>query len=56
MIVGCCFEINFPFNHWSEISKSHGIVVHVIGSAHTEIAAPEILLPLAIAFSLFTVH
>ena len=41
------------FNHWSEISKSHGMIVQLIGSARIETVVSEIPLPLAIALSLF---
>ena len=44
------------FNHWSAISKSYGLIVQLIGSARIETVVSEILLPLAIALSLFTAH
>ena len=51
---GCriLFLKSILFNHWSEISKSHGMLVQMIGSAHIETVVSEIPLPLAIAFSL----
>ena len=44
------------FNYWSEILKSHGMIVQLIGSTRIETVVSEISLPLAIALSLFTAH